>query len=134
MCRMGFITGGPNEAIVVSGCLHSQPLIVVGGWAFVIPCVQKVQRLSLNIMTLKVSSPKVYTMQGVPLSVTGIAQVKITSNAKKLPSNNSLTKSDSDIEEIAMVTLEGHQRAIMGAMTVDEIFRIAKSFHNKSLI
>jgi flotillin len=74
---MGFITGGPNEAIVVSGCLHSQPLIVVGGWAFVIPCIQKVQRLSLNIMTLKVSSPKVYTMHGVPLSVTGIAQVQL---------------------------------------------------------
>ena len=40
---MGFITGGPNEAIVVSGCCHGQPLIVVGGWVFVIPCVQKVQ-------------------------------------------------------------------------------------------
>ena len=75
MCRMGFVTGGPNEAIVVSGCFHSQPLIVVGGWAFVIPCIQKVQRLPLNIMTLKVASPTVYTMQGVPLSVTGIAQV-----------------------------------------------------------
>ena len=72
---MGFITGGPNEAIVVSGVFHSQPLIVVGGWAFVIPCIQKVQRLPLTIMTLKVCSPKVYTMQGVPLSVTGIAQV-----------------------------------------------------------
>jgi hypothetical protein len=72
---MGFITGGPNEAIVVSGVFHSQPLIVVGGWAFVIPCIQKVQRLPLNVMTLKVSSPHVYTMQGVPLSVTGIAQV-----------------------------------------------------------
>ena len=75
MCRMGFITGGPNEAIVVSGVFHSQPLIVVGGWAFVIPCIQKVQRLPLNIMTLNVRSNKVYTMQGVPLSVTGIAQV-----------------------------------------------------------
>ena len=78
---MGFITGGPNEAIVVSGCLHSQPLIVVGGWAFVIPCVQKVQRLSLNIMTIKVASPTVYTMQGVPLSVTGIAQVSRSQGA-----------------------------------------------------
>ena len=77
MCRMGFVTGGPNEAIVVSGCFHSQPLIVVGGWAFVIPCIQKVQRLPLNIMTLKVASPTVYTMQGVPLSVTGIAQVLV---------------------------------------------------------
>ena len=72
---MGFITSGPNEALVVSGCCHGQPLIVVGGWAYVIPCIQKVQRLPLCIMTLKVASPHVYTVQGVPLSVTGIAQV-----------------------------------------------------------
>ena len=72
---MGFITSGPSEALVVSGCCHGQPLIVVGGWAYVIPCIQKVQRLPLCIMTLKVSSPHVYTVQGVPLSVTGIAQV-----------------------------------------------------------
>ena len=75
MCRMGFITGGPNEAIVVSGVFHSHPLIVIGGWAFVIPCIQKIQRLPLNVMTLNVHSPKVYTTQGVSLSVTGIAQV-----------------------------------------------------------
>lgn len=72
---MGFITSGPNEALVVSGCCHGQPLIVVGGWAYVIPCIQKVQRLPLCIMTLKVASPHVYTVQGVPLSVSGIAQV-----------------------------------------------------------
>ena len=28
-------------------------------------------------MTLSVDSPKVYTVQGVPISVTGIAQVRI---------------------------------------------------------
>merc|ERR1712088_737439 len=35
-------------------------------------------------MTLKVSSPHVYTVQGVPLSVTGIAQVKITSHNEEM--------------------------------------------------
>lgn len=97
---MGFITGGPTEAIVVSGCFHSKPLIVVcfrifisfmmdridicfnifnqvGGWAFVCPCVQKVQRLPLALMTLVVSTPRIYTVHGVPLSVTGIAQVSV---------------------------------------------------------
>lgn len=34
-------------------------------------------RISLNTMTLQVESPTVYTSQGVPISVTGIAQVKI---------------------------------------------------------
>lgn len=32
-------------------------------------------RICLNTMTIQVDSPKVYTIQGVPLSVTGIAQV-----------------------------------------------------------
>lgn len=30
-----------------------------------------------------------------------------------------LGKSDSEIQHIALVTLEGHQRAIMGSMTVE---------------
>jgi len=33
-------------------------------------------RISLNTMTLQVESPTVYTSQGVPISVTGIAQVR----------------------------------------------------------
>jgi len=131
---MGFITGGPNEAIVVSGCCHGQPLIVVGGWVFVIPCVQKVQRLPLNIMTLKVSSPKVYTVQGVPLSVTGIAQVKITSSNEEMlraAVEQFIDKEPKEIEDVAMSTLEGHQRGIMGAMTVDEIYKDRKKFSQK---
>lgn len=35
-------------------------------------------RISLNTMTLQVDSPTVYTSQGVPISVTGIAQVFYT--------------------------------------------------------
>ena len=33
-------------------------------------------RISLNTMTLNVESPRVYTRHGVPISVTGIAQVR----------------------------------------------------------
>jgi len=128
---MGFITGGPTEAIVVSGCFHSKPLIVVGGWAFVCPCVQKVQRLPLALMTLVVSSPRVYTMHGVPLSVNGIAQVKIASNNEEMlrsAAEQFADKTDQEIQDVARATLEGHQRAIMGALTVDEIFKDRKKF------
>ena len=34
-----------------------------------------------------------------------------------------IDKDRKDIEGVAMETLEGHQRAMMGAMTVDEIFQ-----------
>lgn len=61
---------------ILSGCCYSKPLLVPGGRAFVWPAIQSVQRISLNTMTLQVESPTVYTSQGVPISVTGIAQVK----------------------------------------------------------
>jgi len=131
---MGFITSGPNEALVVSGCCHGQPLIVVGGWAYVIPCIQKVQRLPLCIMTLKVASPHVYTVQGVPLSVTGIAQVKITSHNEEMlraAVEQFIDKEPQETEDVAMSTLEGHQRGIMGSMTVDEIYKDRKKFSQK---
>lgn len=51
--------------------------MVPGGRVFVWPIIQRVQRISLNTMTLSIESARVYTQQGVPISVTGIAQVKI---------------------------------------------------------
>ena len=41
------------------------------------PCIQTIQRLPLNTMTLEVKTNRVYTAQGVPLTVIGTAQVKI---------------------------------------------------------
>lgn len=35
-----------------------------------------------------------------------------------------LGKNESEIQHIALVTLEGHQRAIMGQMTVEDIYRV----------
>nr|CAD7596488.1 unnamed protein product [Timema genevievae] len=121
--------------------------------------------ISLNTMTLQVESPTVYTSQGVPISVTGIAQTpslvqlvcvlqtpsvdasafytlfcnssKALSQVKIQGQNEEmllaaceqfLGKSETEIQHIALVTLEGHQRAIMGSMTVEEIYKDRKKF------
>lgn len=79
-------------------------------------------RISLNTMTLQVESPMVYTSQGVPISVTGIAQVKIQGQNEEMlitACEQFLGKTEREIQNIALVTLEGHQRAIMGSMTVE---------------
>jgi len=118
----GFVTCGPNEALVVSGCCYKRPLLVPGGRAFVWPIGQQVQRISLNTMTLKVESPGVYTCQGVPISVTGIAQVKVQGQNEEMllaACEQFLGKDNSQIRRVALETLEGHQRAIMGSMTVE---------------
>lgn len=82
-------------------------------------------------MTLQVESPCVYTSQGVPISVTGIAQVKIQGQNEDMlltACEQFLGKTESEIQHIALVTLEGHQRAIMGSMTVEEIYKDRKKF------
>ncbi|KAK8741525.1 hypothetical protein OTU49_002257 [Cherax quadricarinatus] len=128
----GFVTCGPNEALVISGCCHKKPLLVPGGRAFVWPTVQQVQRISLNVMTLNVESPRVYTAQGVPISVTGIAQVKVQGQYEEMllaACEQFLGKSESEVQEVALETLEGHQRAIMGSMSVEEIYKDRKKFN-----
>ncbi|CAH8496761.1 unnamed protein product [Schistosoma rodhaini] len=127
----GFNTCGPNEAMVVSGCFHKSPLLVPGGRVFVWPGIQRVERMPLNTMTLIIESPRIYTQLGVPITVTGVAQVKINgSNQEMLAAacEQFLGKSENEIREIAQETLEGHQRAIMGNMTVEEIYKDRKKF------
>ncbi|XP_019206446.1 flotillin-1a isoform X2 [Oreochromis niloticus] len=126
-----FYTCGPNEAMVVSGFCRSPPLMIAGGRVFIIPCVQQIQRISLNTLTLNVKSDKVYTRHGVPISVTGIAQMKIQGQNKQMLAaacQMFMGKSESEIAQIALETLEGHQRAIIAHLTVEEIYKDRKKF------
>lgn len=127
----GFVVCGPNEALVVSGCCHRKPLLVPGGRAFVWPGIQHVQRLRLNTITLQVTSTNVYSAQGVSIAVTGIAQVKIQGQNEEMllaACEQFLSKTEEQIQQVALETLEGHQRAIMGSMTVEEIYKDRKKF------
>ena len=108
--------------------------MVPGGRAFIWPWVQKVQKISLNTMTLTVESPNVYSQQGVPISVTGIAQVKIpgqNSDMLKAACEQFLGKTEEEMTDIVRETLEGHQRAIIASMTVEEIYKNRKRFSKK---
>ncbi|NWR63958.1 FLOT1 protein, partial [Bucorvus abyssinicus] len=107
---------------VPAGFCRSPPVMVAGGRVLVVPCLQRIQRISLNTLKLSVRSEKVYTRHGVPISVTGIAQVKIQGQNKEMLAaacQMFLGKSESEIAQIALETLEGHQRAIMAHMTVE---------------
>jgi len=95
------------------------------------PGIQHVQRLRLNTMTLQVTSNNVYSAQGVAISVTGIAQVKIQGQNEEMllaACEQFLSKNEEQIQMVALETLEGHQRAIMGSMTVEEIYKDRKKF------
>jgi len=85
-------------------------------------------------MTLSILTERVYTSQGVPISVIGTAQVKINGSSKEMLESAAEQfggKDEDEIKDICLATLEGHQRAIMGNMTVEEIYRDRKTFSDK---
>jgi len=125
-------TVGPNEALIVSGgcCGSRAKKTRVGGWAWAWWLVTDVQRLSLEVMTLNPVCESVETAQGVPLTVTGVAQVKIMKNADLLQtaSEQFLGKKEHEIKSTVLQTLEGHLRAILGTLTVEEVYKDRDQF------
>lgn len=89
-----------------------------------------VQRLSLEVMTLNPVCENVETAQGVPLTVTGVAQVKIMKNPDLLQtaSEQFLGKKEHEIKSTVLQTLEGHLRAILGTLTVEEVYKDRDQF------
>merc|ERR1719330_2078425 len=83
-------------------------------------------------MTLNPVCDNVETKQGVPLTVTGVAQVKIMKNPKLLgiAAEQFLGKSEGDITDTILQTLEGHLRAILGTLTVEEVYKDRDQFAN----
>merc|ERR1719486_365799 len=83
-------------------------------------------------MTLNPVCDNVETKQGVPLTVTGVAQVKIMKEKELLhtASEQFLGKKEDEITETILQTLEGHLRAILGTLTVEEVYKDRDQFAN----
>src|ERR1051325_10488033 len=135
---------GPNEVLVVSGRQYrvTDPdgsvrtrgfRIVKGGGTFVFPVIEKVDVLSLELLTIDVQTPEVYTSKGVPVKVDGVAQIKVKGDDISIATaaEQFLSKGTDEIKSIAMQTLEGHLRAILGTMTVEEIYQNRDAFASK---
>ena len=135
---------GPNQVLVISGRKHHilDPdgqahdvgfRVVKGGGVFVWPVFEKVDILSLELITIDVQTPEVYTSKGVPVRVDGVAQVKVKGDDVSIATaaEQFLSKGVEDIKNIAMQTLEGHLRAILGTMTVEDIYQNRDAFASK---
>jgi flotillin len=135
---------GPNQVLVISGRKHKMVdpdgnvkeigfRVVKGGGVFVWPVFEKVDILSLELLTIDVQTPEVYTSKGVPVKVDGVAQTKVKGDDISISTaaEQFLSKSVDDIKNIAMQTLEGHLRAILGTMTVEEIYQNRDAFASK---
>jgi len=72
--------------------------------------------ISLEVMTLNPMCECVETSEGVPVTVTGVAQCKImrASDILRNACEQFLGKSPEHIQRVVLQTLEGHLRAILG--------------------
>jgi len=135
---------GPNQVLVISGRKHRlvDPdgtvrdigfRIVKGGGVFVWPVYEKVDILSLELLTIDVQTPEVYTSKGVPVLVDGVSQIKVKGDDVSIATaaEQFLSKGTEEIKNIATQTLEGHLRAILGTMTVEDIYQNRDAFASK---
>lgn len=122
---------GPNEVIVVSG--RGAVKFITGGADMVIPLFHTWNVLSLEVMTLDVTTPEVYTAQGVPVAVDGVAQIKIKKDEASLQAaaERFLGKQPQEIAKIALETVQGHLRGILGTLTVEDIYMSRDQFAQK---
>ena len=136
---------GPNQVLVISGRKHRMVdpdgtvrdigfRIVKGGGVFVWPVYEKVDILSLELLTIDVQQEQdVYTSKGVPVRVDGVAQIKVKGDDVSIATaaEQFLSKTTDEIKGVAMQTLEGHLRAILGTMTVEDIYQNRDAFASK---
>lgn len=134
-------TAGPDEALIVTGSylgsknVHTDDSgnkikIIRGGGTFVFPVFQQAEPLSLLSSKLEVTTPEVYTEQGVPVMADGTAIIKIGSSISEIATaaEQFLGKDKHEREAEAREVLEGHLRSILGSMTVEEIYKNRDKF------
>jgi flotillin len=138
---------GPNQVLVVSGRRRDMvnPVtgqkervgfrVVKGGGTFIIPVLERVDVLSMEILTIEVGVHSVYTVEGVPVHVDGVAQIKIRGEDASIytAAEQFLSKGPDGISNVAHETLAGHLRAILGMLTVEEIYKDRDAFAQKVL-
>jgi len=135
-----YIKVSPNAVAVFSGRKRKLPdgrlvgyRMVKGGAALRIPLLEKVEYLSLNVMTIPLEIKRAYTLKGVPVSVKAVANVKIRSDDTSLQAaaERFLGMTHDQIQRVIFQTLEGHLRSILGTLTVEEINNDRQSFAQK---
>ncbi|EBH0783903.1 flotillin family protein, partial [Salmonella enterica] len=91
---------------------------------------QQSQYLSLLSHKLDISTPEVYTSEGVPVLANGVAIIKVGGATDDIATaaEQFLGKPVDALKGEAREVLEGHLRAILGGMTVEEVYRNRDKF------
>ena len=131
--KMMWRVAEPNEALIISGLREHTPSdavsvslgfkIVTGKGTLVIPGVQTVRRLSLDLRESELSIDCV-THQGIPLGIRGVVIFKVGDDFTSIANAaRRFLDQQEQMDQRVHNVFAGHLRAIVGNMTVEEMIR-----------
>jgi len=136
---------GPNEALIISGGKKRTITLPdgttrqvgyrlrIGGGTFVRPFIEKAQVLPLEIIPMNIQVDDSIAANGIRSTVKGTAEVKIASDEGSihLAAEQFLGRPLTDIRDVALRTLEGSVRALIGTMNLESLNKNRKEFAQK---
>jgi len=120
----------PSEVLIFAGLKRTTGSgqrvgyrTVRGGSALRIPLLEEVMRLDLSNMIIDLRVDNAYSKGGVPLNVSGVANIKISGEEPGIHNaiERLIGKSQEDIRHIAKETLEGNLRGVMASLTPEQL-------------
>jgi len=133
---------GPNEVLIISGGKkRSVKLpdgttrevgyrIRIGGGTFVKPFIEQAEILPLEIIPMDIRVDDAISTNGIRCTVRGTAEVKIAGDEGSihLAAEQFLGKPLTDIRDVALRTLEGSSRALIGTQNLESLNKNRKDF------
>jgi len=119
----------PNEVLIFSGRKRATGQgevgyrIVKGGRSLRVPLFETVDRMDLTNMIVEVVVKSAYSKGGIPLTVQGVANLKVPGDEPLLHNTleRFLGKARDEIMQIAQQTLEGNLRGVLATLTPEEV-------------
>ena len=129
----GYLKAPPDKAYIITG-LGRKPKILIGKAGIRIPLLQRVDKLSLQMLSVDVKTTKtIPTLDYINIMVDSVAVVKI-GNASELinrAAENFLNRDSKYINSMVVNVLEGNLREIIGSMRLVDIMNDRKTFAQK---
>ncbi len=120
-----------DKALVVTGL---KKRVISGGGGFVVPLLERSDKISLENMKIEVKTDGARTEQGVDIRADGVAVIKVKSdkdgilNAIEQFNSGREQQTIETIKDTAKDVLEGKLREIISKMTVEEIYKDREKF------
>lgn len=120
-----------DKALVVTGL---KKRVISGGGGFVVPLLERSDKISLENMKIEVLTDGARTDQGVDIRADGVAVIKVKSDQDSILNaieqfNTGREQQTIDIiKDTAKDVLEGKLREIISKMTVEEIYKDREKF------